>query len=474
VTITVPVRRGSRSVAAARLSLVLAVAAMSLLPLAVTGTNIAFAEIEATYAGTSRSTLSWALSGYSIVIAAFTLVGGQLSDRLAGRRVFLLGVVVFALASGLCTVAPNAAVFIAGRALQGVGGALVVPSSLIVATAATTPERRPFVIAVWTAAFSLGSSVAPVLTAVVLEFGSWRWVFGCMVAAALAVAVGALALPEPVANGASPVGMAVSARDVRRPDYLGVLMGTLAVGLLALGVVEGPVLGWTSARIVGVIGAALLLVPVFVFRSLRHPLPLFDLRLLNITSFGVACAANVFISMIGMAAWLLWPLLMRNEWGYSSIEIGLAITPTPVLGAVGAWVAARAAAQVGHRAVLVTGTALAALGNLWFVLALGPEPAYLTAMLPGLVLYGAGLGLTFAPINAVALSDVPIERYGQANAGFSTVRFLSGAIGIAAVVAAVGDDPDGLLPGLDRAFGLLGAVSVLTVVILLAWWPVRR
>jgi EmrB/QacA subfamily drug resistance transporter len=450
---------------------VASIAAMALLPVAVTGTNLAFPSIEQDFAETSRTVLSWALSGYSIVLAAFTLLGGQLSDRFDAKRIFLAGLSVFGLASLLAAIAPNAAVLIAGRSLQGIGGALIVPSSLIVVTSQWPADRRTWVIGVWTAAFPIGSAAAPSLTAVILQVGSWRWVFALMTIIAIAVAALVAPIRIGVQEGASTQA---DGSALPRPDIIGIVIGTAAVGLLALGIVEGPTWGWLSWRIIGALGIAAALVPLFIRRSLRHPRPLIDLRLFRIPTYSVASGANVFISIAGMSVWLIWPLFMTNQWGYSQIAVGLAITPTPMLAGVVSILSTRWSAVRGYRSLLVPGSIVLIGANLWYLTMLGTEPAYATEMLPGLIMYGIGMGLTFAPVNAAALGDVPPSQYGQANAGFSTGRFLSGAIGIAAVIAALGegDDPDPMAP-YDRGFTMLAIASALAAVLLVVAWPRR-
>ncbi len=441
---------------------------MTLMPLAVTGTNLAFPEIEATFADTSRSVLSWALSGYSIVIAAFTLLGGQLSDRWDAKRSFLVGLAVFALASLIAAVAPTPAWLIAGRSAQGVGGALIVPASLLLAVSEFAPTRRPLVIAVWTAAFPIGSALAPTVTAVVLQIGSWRWVF--LVMAITSVAIGGVIATLPVTLDH---GHQRDEDEEARPDVLGIVLGTGAVALIALAIVQGPSWGWLDPRTVLVAMVGVSLLPVFVRRSLRHPRPLMDLRLFELRTYSVATTTNVFISMAGTSVWLIWPLVMTNQWGYSQLRVGLAISITPALAGSISVLSAKWAQANGYRWLLIPGSLFLLAANLWYLIALGPEPDYLGTMLPGLVLYGIGMGLTFAPVNAAALLEVPPSEYGQANAGFSTVRFLASALGIAAVIAAIGEGDDAFA-GYDRAFAVLAVVSAAAVVLVATAWPRHR
>ncbi|MEM7288164.1 MAG: MFS transporter [Actinomycetota bacterium] len=438
---------------------------MALIPFGVTGTNLAFPEIDADF-DTTRAVLSWALSGYSITLAALQLLGGQLSDRFDARRLFVLGLAVFGAASLISAIAPNPGVLIAGRCLQGVGGAMVIPASLVVATSQYPPDRHPFVIAVWTASFPIGSAVAPVLTAIALQVGSWRWMFGAIAGGSLLVIAAARAV------GLAPSASRSDGDDGGGPpDLIGIVLGTGGFGLLTLGIVQGPSWGWTGGRVLGSLAAGLVLVGAFVGQSIRHPRPMMDLRLFRIRTFAVASAANVFISMAGMAAWLVWPLVMTNQWGYSPIKVGLAITPTPAIAGTVSMLVVRWTEDRGFRGALIAGSAILAAANAWYVVALDAEPNYVGAMLPGLVLYGLGMGLTFAPVNAAALVDVDPGRYGQANSGFSTGRFLASALGIAATIAAIGDGTGDPFEGYDRAFLVLTGASIASAMLVAAAWP---
>lgn len=468
MTVTAPVVEAPPRARGGWAPLVVAVAAMAMMPLAVTGTNLAFGEVEKHFAGTSRGALSFILSGYSIVLAAFTLLGGQLSDRLGSYRMFLTGIVVFAAAGTAAGLAPHAFLLIAARVVQGAAGALIVPSSLALALARMPPERHTTTIGVWTAAFPIGSSVAPTLAALILDVGGWRWVFLAPVPVAAVLLVYVLANPVPAV---APAARA----DLGRPDVLGIVIGTVAVGLAALGIVEAPRWGWTAPSTLGALAGAVVLAPLFIRRARHHANPLVPLELFRVPTFRVANAANVLVSMVGMSVWLLWPLQMRQVWGYGQLAVGLAMTPTPAIGGAVAIVVAKWARTHGYKAPLVTGTALVIVANLWFATFITTDANYWVGMFPGLVIFGFGMGMTFAPLNGAALVGVPAADIGRANATFNTGRFLSGAIGIAAVVAALGDG-DGAHPNapFDRGYLLLAGLSVVSTVMLAVAWPRHR
>jgi EmrB/QacA subfamily drug resistance transporter len=446
-------------------ALVVAISTVALLPLAVTGTNLAFPAIEVDFPAANRSTLSWVLTGYSIALAAFMLLGGQLVDRSGARRLFLVGVAAFtvgAVASGL---APNPMALIAARVLQGVGGSAVVPASLAVVLPMFPAARHPAVIGAWAASMPIGSTLAPTVAALVLEVADWRWVF----LSPVPVAVAALAL-GPVVFDETP-----RSASAGRTDWLGVPIGTMAVALLALGIVQLPRWGWASPSLWAVLAGAAALGPLFLLQSRRHPRPLLELSLFTVPTMRIASLANLVISMAGMSVWLLWPLLLTNVWGYSLLATGLAITPTPAIAGVGSILAGVWATTHGYRGVLLAGTTALVAGNVWFVAMVGEDPAYWRSMLPGLVLFGTGFGLTFAPLNGAALADVGRQRYGQANAAFNTVRNLSGALGIAAVVAVLGDgDPLDPIAPFHRAFTLLAGLSLVGLVVVALLWPRRE
>ncbi len=445
--------------------------AMASLPLGVTGANLAFPALEAEFANTARETLSWALSGYSIVLAAFTLLGGQLSDRLGSFRMFTLGIGTYGVFNIAAALAPSAELLIAARVLQGAGGALIVPSSLAIALARSPAEKRTFTIGVWTASFPIGSSFAPVVASLLLDWSGWRAIYWAI----SVVCLSALGLAWSLGNHTSGSGSVAvaSAGPSGLPDFLGIAVGTMAVGFLALGIVQGRNWGWTSRSTLAALGVAALLLPLFVERSRRHDNPLIELDLFRIRSFRIANIANVLVAIVGTSTWLLWPLFMHNVWNYSNLRIGLAMTPTPALGGIGSILAARYAATNGHRRLLVVGSAFFTLACALFALLPTVTPNYWSGMFPGFVLMGFGMGMSFAPLNGAALVDIPTSSIGQANAAFSTGRFLSGALGVAAVIAALNGKSANPIDNFARAFWLLTFVGALAFLLLFLLWESR-
>ena len=452
-----PITRSAWSV------LVISVIAMILLPAALTGTTIAFPEIELNF-GSNRATLSWILSGYSITTAAFTLLGGQLSDRLGSRVMFIRGVFLFFLGSVLCTVSPNVGLLIAGRTIQGVGAAIYAPASLAMVLRRFHRTHHALAIGIWAASVPIGSALSPTIASFILEIADWRWMFAVQTVGAMSVLFAIAFFKEKEGSRGS---------SVRGPmDYWGIPIGTAAIGFLALGIVQGPRWGWMSWDTILAFAASLVLFPLFMHRNKDQSMPLVDFTLFSIPTFRTANVVSLGVSLVGSSVWLLWPIHLATVWEYSQIQIGLAITPTPLLAGLVSIGTGRWVQTYGYRGILSVGTALLVLGNIWLIIFYGSEVHYWGRMFPGLVLYGLAMGLTFAPLNSAALADVPEQVYGRANATFLTGRAMCSAIGIAILVAIIGDSA-GLdaLPAFRNAFIFLAGVSAGSFLLVLSIWP---
>ena len=426
-----------------------------------TGTNIAFPSIEQTFASTPRTTLAWSLSGYSIVLASFMVMGGRLADQWGRRRIFTSGVLIFLAGSLLCAAAPWAEVFIAGRVVQGFGGALMVPSSLALVLPDFPASRRTSAVAAWAASGSVGAAIAPGLSAVIVDLTSWRVVYLLAVPVVVAVLIaGPRLLHDSQPRAAS-----------QQLDWLGVPIGTAAIGLLALAIIQGPRWGWTSRGIVSCLVAVAVLAPLFVFRSLRHPAPLMNLRIFKARTVWSANLANVFMSMMGLSIWLVWPLFLTQIWGYSLLQAGLAITPGPVCSAGVGLLAGRLADRHGPRLLISVGSVFPILSLLWMVWRFGPEAHYFTTFLPATVLFSLGFGLTFSPLNGAALRGVDPSAFGEANATFNTVRNLGGGLGVAMVVALLGNAQPIPFARFDHTFFAMAFLGIVPVVVVGLFYP---
>jgi EmrB/QacA subfamily drug resistance transporter len=404
--------------------------------------NIAFPDIAGDFPDSSLAGISWVLSAYAIVLAALLVPAGRFADRIGRKRVFLAGLAVFTGGSALCAVAPSVGALIAARVVQAVGAAMMMPTSLGLILPAFEPRERPIAVGIWSAAGGVAAALGPPLGGILVEL-SWRWIFIVNVPIGLVtVLIAARSLDE------------VREHDTGgRPDTLGAIMLAAGMGLLTLGIVQGPDWGWADPRVIASFVAALALVVAFVVRSSRHPLPVIELPMLRIRSVAVAnLAALAFFA--GFAAMLLSSVLLLTQvWGYSTLTAGLAIAPGPLMAAIVAVPTGRVVAAIGPRLPGALGGLLFASGFVWQIAFVGAQPDYLGDFLPGFVLGGIGVGLTLASQPAAATSELPADRFATGTAIFGMARQLGSALGVAVLVAIVSDRAGaGLLDGLDAVW----------------------
>ena len=442
--------------------MVVSMSALVLIGFNVTATNIAFVEIEDTFSGTSRATLSWSVSGFSIALASFMLIWGRLADRVGRRRVFRAGLVVMAAASLATALAPTVGVFIAARLAQGFGGAMIVPASLALILPEFPKSRHATIVGIWSAAGPLGAAVSPSLSALVLNIASWRWVYLLGAPIALAALIGGWNVLREAAPDDEPT----------RLDIEGVLIGTMSIALFTLGIVQGPSWGWTSVAVVGCLVAAALLMPAFILRSRRHPAPLLDVAIFKVRTVWVATVTNGLLAAGGFSMWLVWPLFLQDIWDYTAFETALAITPGPIVAAPIAIVAGRTADRRGYHGMVMAGSIMPVIAVVFLAVRLDATPDYWTEFFPGIVLFGAGFGLTFSPLNAAALRGVRASALAQVHAAFNTINNAAGAVGIAVAVALLGESGrSDALAAFDRAFLALGLFALAAAVIFRVFYP---
>lgn len=440
-------------------ALVLASATSMVVGIAVTAVNVVFPAIERDFDGASRSTLSWGITGYSIALASLVLIGGRLADRLGRRRMFRTGVAVFVAASLVLALSPTAWVFVAARLGQAVGAALSSPASLSLVLERFPTSRRLSAIATWTGLGTLGAAVGPSFSAVVSEQFGWRWIF----VLPLAVSVASLAL----SGRLLPVGLPQHHGPPQRLDVVGSILGTLGVAMLAAAITEGPRLGWDDPLILGCIVGALVLLPLFVRRSMHHPEPLLDIGLFSVPNVAAVNLVNIGLTAAGTASWLLYPLFMVQHWGYSLMRTGLALTLFPVVASATGMVASRIAERIGTRRVIAYGALLPAAGMLWQVFRLEETPHYLTGIVPGAVLFNVGFGIVYAPITALALRSVEEAKLGQATAMLNSLRQLGGGLGVATVIAIIGNADVVPVATYHRAFVAVTLMALFSGVVVL-------
>lgn len=412
--------------------------------------NIAFPALSADFAGTTRAGLSWVLNAYAVVFGALLVTAGRLADARGRRRAFLAGLVLFAVASGLCGLAPNVPLLVAARALQAVGAALLVPASLALLLPEFPVSKRATAVGLWGAAGAVAAASGPVLGALLVEGPGWCWVFYVNLPfCAAAVLLGRRVLRE-----------STGTVSTSRPDVLGVLLVTAVFGLLSLGVVQGEQWGWGSVRVVGVLVLAALLAPLLVVRSLRHPDPALPVALFRVRSFSAATAATLLFGAAFFAMILCNVLFLTEVWGYSVLRTAVAILPSPLLAAATAPIAGRLADRYGFRVVVVPGALSMVGAQLWFLTQTSTDPSWLTDVLPGSVLAGLAIGFAFSALGAAGAQALPPAQFGSGSAVGATARQLGAVVGVAALVAVLGEPAPGeALEAFHRAWGAIAVAA---------------
>lgn len=397
----------------------------------ISAVNVAFPSIEDDLE-TDRATLSWIISGYNIAVGALLLAAGRVADSIGRKRVFLPGVLLFMIGSAFCGVADSVLFLVLARIVQGVGGAVVAATSFAVMLPEFPPARRSTAIGIAGATGALGAVVGPALGSVLIELFSWRAIFLINVPLSLVVLVISPRLlresKDPAASG--------------KIDGWGVVIGTLAVGLMMFGIIQSETWGLADPRIWAfvIVGAALF--PILVRRSRHHPEPLLDLELFEFRSFASANAGVAFYGFAFTSGALINSIVLQDLWQQDLSVVGLAFVPGPLLAAVISPLTGSLADRVGHRWVLAAGCVLCAVGYGSLLLFIGSEPAVWSTFVPLSLISGVGIGLTVATWSSAGLSDIPPAKFGVAGATTNTVRQAAYALGLSVTIALLATGAD--------------------------------
>jgi EmrB/QacA subfamily drug resistance transporter len=377
---------------------------------------------------------------------------------------FLIGIWIFLAASVLCGVAGSVEMLVAARALQAVGGAILVPTSLGLLLAEFPAEQRATATAIWTATGAVAAALGPSLGGVLVDWGGWRWAFFVNLPIGLAAVIPARRLLREIRDETAS----------RLPDALGAVMLGLGVGLIALGIVEGPDWGWGSPRVIGSLAAGAALLPLVILRSARHPAPVVELSLFRVRSFAVA-NAGMFTFSAAFYALLLANILFTTEvWGWSVLEAGVAVTPAPLMAALTAPVAGLLSDRFGQRVVAVPGALLFAAGCLYLAGSMDATPDYASELLPAQLLTGSGVGLSFAAWGSAAVAGLPPARFATGSAVLACLRQVGAVLGIAVLVAVLdGASPADPAGAFHEAWRLMATTALATAAIGLALGRVR-
>ncbi|MBO0834037.1 MAG: MFS transporter [Actinobacteria bacterium] len=375
----------------------------------------------------SLATLQWVITAYTLTLASLLLFGGTLGDRYGRRRIFLVGVVWFAVASMICGLAPDAPVLVAARAVQGIGAALMTPGSLAIIEASFVPADRGKAIGAWSGLSGVATAIGPVLGGWLIQAASWRLIFAINVPlAAVVVAVGVRCVPE--SRNQNIVG---------RVDVLGGILVTLGLVGATYGLIEGPASRWDHPASMASLIVGVMLLAAFIAWERRARIPMLRLDLFASARFTVPNVVTLAVyGALGGTLFLL-PIELQQVSGYTAFQAGIALLPvTAIMFALSA-PSGTLAARIGPRAQMSVGPVVTGVGLAMFA-RIGHSGDYLTAVLPPIVIYGLGLAITVAPLTSTVLAAVPDSHAGMASAVNNTIARASSLIAVAVLPAAAG------------------------------------
>jgi EmrB/QacA subfamily drug resistance transporter len=419
----------------------------------------------------SRDNLQWVITAYAITFGGFLLLGGRAADLLGRRRVFMVGVAIFTIASLVCGLAQSEGMLIASRAVQGFGGAIISPAALSIVT--TTFEEgadRNKALGVWGALGGSGAAVGVLLGGVLTDYLSWRWIFFVNVpVGALVLLVTTSIVPESRREG-----------EERHYDALGAVLVSSGLALLVYAIAEAPNVGWGTARTVLVLVAAVLLLIAFLVNERRIADPLMPFHIFQVRTVAGANAVGFLLGSVIFANFFLLTLYVQGVLHYSPLKTGLTFLATAGTAVLAAGVAQALTTRFGPKPIIVIGLVLLTLAMVWYA-QIPVDGKFLSDLLPGYLLVGVGIAFAFVPVSIAALAGVAEREAGLASGLINTSQQIGGAIGTAVASTVFATHfktlvhegrsvPDALTHGYAYAFwalaffGLAAIVAALTLI----------
>src|SRR4249919_926191 len=405
------------------------------------------------------SGLEWTVNAYTLTFAVLLITGAALGDRFGRRKMFVAGLGIFTLASAAAALAPSIEVLIAARALQGLGGAIVLPLTLTILSAAFPAERRGLVLGAWGGISGLAVALGPLVGGAVVEGISWQWIFW------LNVPIGLVLIPL----------AALRLKESRGPntslDLPGVVLASAGLFGIVWGLVRGNQVGWTSPEIVLALSVGAMVLGLFVLWETRAKAPMLPLRFFRNRTFSAANAASLlmFFGMFGSI--FLLAQFFQTVQGYSPLQAGLRILPWTAMPILVAPLAGALSDRIGGRPLMATGLALQAIGLGWIAAVSTPTVPY-AELVPAFIVSGIGMALFFAPVANVVLSSVRFEEEGQASGANNAIRELGGVFGVAVLASVFAHYGgygtgttfvDGLTPAIYVGAGIVGLGSLIAL-----------
>jgi len=402
---------------------------------------------------TGIAALQWVITGYTLTLAAFLLIGGSLGDRFGRRKVYLIGIVWFAVASAACGFAPGALFLILTRLLQGVGAALLTPGSLAILEASFVPADRARAIGAWSGLSGVAVAAGPLIGGYLITAASWRWIFFINVPiAAAVVALGVRHLPESRDPGVTG-----------RIDYAGALAAVVFLTGITFAFIEAPTLGWSSPSVIAMAAVGVVGLAAFLAREHTAASPMLPLSIFAERQFAATNAVTFIVYAALTGATFLLPVVLQVVSGYSPLASGLALLPLTIIMLALSARSGQLASRIGPRLQMSAGPVVVGVGLAMLTLATAGS-SYWLYVLPAVIVFGLGLAITVAPLTATAMSSAPAEHSGIASAVNNDVARFGGLLAVA-VLPALADitgtsylHPDALASGFRTAALISGAL----------------
>jgi len=403
--------------------------------------------------------LEWTVNAYTLTFAVLLLTGAALGDRFGRKRLFLLGITLFTAASAAAALAPNITALVVARAIQGAGGALIVPLSLTLLSAAVPPERRNLYLGVWGGISGLAVAIGPLVGGAVVEGLSWQYIFWLNVPIGIALVPAAWAI------------LRESRGSAARLDMPGVGLASLGLFGVVYGLVRGPQIGWAAPEVLAgfLVGGALL--AGFLVVERRVVAPMLPLGLFRERRFSLLNLAAFLMSFGMFGSVFLLAQFLQTVQHYSPLSAGVRTLPWTAMPVLVAPLAGLLVERVGARRIVASGLALQATGLAWFAFRLHVGVSYVS-LIPAFVISGVGMALFFVPVASLVLAAVPRAMEGVASGANNAVRELGGVFGVSvlgAVFAGFGSYANGvsftngLVPALALGASLVGLGVVATL-----------
>ena len=375
------------------------------------------------------SQIQWVLDSYILTYAVLLLSFGRLGDVFGRKRLFVLGMGLFTVASALCGASAwlgeqvgvsGANALIAARVLQGIGGAFMMPQSLSILSTVFPPEKRGAAMGIWSSVVGVGAVLGPVIGGLIVTNYAWEWVFLINIPVGIVAIIATIVI---VPESTDPLAS-------RRIDWGGLILSGLGIFALVYALIEGNTQGWTSPLIVGLLLAGVALLAAFAWWEGRVADPMMKLELFKLRNFWVGNVITLVVAFGMFGIFFPMTIFLQQVLGFTAIRAGLTTVPMSVAMMIVAPVTGRMSDRVGARWFLVGGLSLMTAGILLISRATTLQADWLR-LLPGLTVAGAGMGMTFAPMTAAAMREVPPRIAGSASGIFNTMRNIGQVIGIA-------------------------------------------